>query len=71
MMEKKRAAKAEQTVLTQRGLINTPGLRLSCQILCEKDMEIRAISRLTGSGRADTGPIPSDAIAPPAVWIQV
>jgi ferredoxin len=59
---------AEKTVLTQRGLINTPDLRLSCQILCDHDMEVRAISRLTGSGRPDAGKRPADEITPPPVW---
>src|SRR3954469_11068347 len=50
---------AEQQVLTARGLT---GVRLSCQILCDHDMAVRAISRLAGSGRADAGPRPADAI---------
>src|SRR2546425_614952 len=41
---------AEKTVLTARGLYGEPGLRLSCQILCDHDMEVKAISRLAGSG---------------------
>jgi ferredoxin len=44
------------------------GVRLSCQILCDYDMTIRAISRLQGSGRPDPGPEPSPEITPPAVW---
>ena len=31
------------------------GVRLSCQILCDHDMTIRAISRLEGSGQARSG----------------
>ena len=50
---------AEQTVLVARGLT---GVRLSCQILCDHDMTVRAISRLAGSGRPDAGPRPADAI---------
>ena len=46
---------AEATRLQERGLT---GVRLSCQILCDHDMTVRAISRLTGSGRADAGPHP-------------
>ena len=60
---------AEKTVLTQRGLIGTAGLRLSCQILCDHDMNIRPISRLQGSGRADAGKRPADDIQPPPVWM--
>src|SRR5262245_61443720 len=39
---------AEKQVLAARGL---SGVRLSCQILCDHDMTVRAISRLAGSGR--------------------
>lgn len=50
---------AERAVLAARGLT---GVRLSCQILCDHDMAVRAISRLAGSGRKDVGPRPADAI---------
>src|SRR5687768_8654243 len=40
---------AEQAVLAARGLISTPGLRLSCQIVCDHDMTVQAISRQSGS----------------------
>jgi len=59
---------AEKQVLAARGLAQQPGLRLSCQILCDHDMQLKAISRLTGSGRADAGKRPADEITPPAVW---
>ena len=59
---------AEKQVLTARGLIGHPGLRLSCQILCDHDMSVRAISRLAGSGRPDPGKRPEEQITPPAVW---
>ena len=68
--EPPRMTAAERDVLTQRGLIGTPALRLSCQIVCEHDMEVRAISRLAGSGRADSGNRPDDAIQPPPVWVE-
>jgi ferredoxin len=58
---------AEKAVLTQRGL-SSPGLRLSCQILCEHDMHVKAISRMEGSGRNDAGKRPADNIEPPPVW---
>ncbi len=44
------------------------GVRLACQILCNQDMTVRAISRLEGSGRPDPGRTPEEAITPPAVW---
>jgi ferredoxin len=50
---------AERNVLAARGLT---GVRLSCQILCDHDMAVRAISRLAGSGRADAGTRPADTI---------
>jgi ferredoxin len=56
---------AERQVLAAKG---TTGVRLSCQILCDHDMTVRAISRLTGSGRPDPGPTPTEAIAPPPEW---
>jgi ferredoxin len=56
---------AEESKLRERGLT---GVRLSCQILCDHDMTVRAISRLEGSGRADAGPTPAPEITPPAVW---
>ena len=41
---------AEKERLAARALT---GVRLSCQILCDHDMTVRAISRLEGSGRPD------------------
>lgn len=51
----------EKAVLAARGLT---GVRLSCQITCDQDMAVRAISRLAGSGKKDVGPRPADAIPP-------
>ena len=56
---------AEKQVLAARGLT---GVRLSCQIVCDHDMTVRVISRLTGSGRADAGARPAESITPPPVW---
>ena len=52
---------AEQAALTRRELT---GVRLSCQIVCDHDMTVRAISRLAGSGRADAGPTPAAHVEP-------
>src|SRR6516162_11771339 len=46
--EPERMTVAERDVLAAKGL---SGVRLSCQILCDHDMTVRAISRLAGSGR--------------------
>jgi ferredoxin len=66
--EPDRMTEAEKSVMAARGLLGQPGLRLSCQILCDHDMEVRAISRLAGTGRADPGKRPADEITPPPVW---
>ena len=52
---------AERAVMAAKGLT---GVRLSCQILCDHDMAVRAISRLAGSGRADAGSTPSASMEP-------
>ena len=58
---------AEKQVLAARGL---SGVRLSCQIPCDHDMTIRAISRLAGSGRKDAGSRPDEHIQPqPVQWL--
>jgi len=57
---------AEKDKLAERGL---SGVRLSCQILVDQDMTVRAISRLEGSGRADAGSRPEPEINPDPVWV--
>jgi ferredoxin len=66
--EPDRMTVAERNVLASRGVT---GVRLSCQILCDHDIAVRAISRLTGSGRPDPGPTPASEITPPAEWMPV
>ena len=56
---------AEKEKLAERDLT---GVRLSCQIAVEDDMEVRAISRFEGSGRADSGPLPEPTIQPEPEW---
>lgn len=68
--EPAKMTQAEKDVLSARGLLDQNGLRLSCQILCDHDMAVRAISRLAGSGRADAGKRPEDQITPPPVWVE-
>ena len=64
--EPDRMTVAERDVLAARGL---SGIRLSCQIVCDHDMTVRAISRLAGSGRKDAGHEPAAEIEPPPEWI--
>ena len=56
---------AEKSVLAARGV---EGARLACQITCDQDMTVRAISRLEGSGRADPGGTPDPSIQPTPEW---
>ena len=56
---------AERERLACKGL---SGVRLSCQIVCDHDMTVRAISRLEGSGRPDPGSTPEPTIMPPPEW---
>src|SRR5438270_9719067 len=65
--EPDRMTEAEKSVLAARGLT---GVRLSCQILCDHDMTVRAISRLAGSGRPNAGNRPLADIQPqPVQWV--
>ena len=64
--EPDRMTAAEQRVLAAKG---ATGVRLSCQIPCDHDMTVRAISRLEGSGRADPGGTPATEITPPPEWM--
>ena len=65
--EPPRMTVAERQVLTAKGVT---GARLSCQIICDHDMTVRAISRLTGSGRPDPGPTPEPYITPTPEWME-
>jgi ferredoxin len=64
--EPQKQTAAEKERLAARGLT---GVRLSCQIECDHDMSVRAISRLEGTGRPDPGPTPEATITPPAEWV--
>lgn len=66
--EPSRHSQAELDCLRAREL---SGVRLSCQILCEQDMTVRAISRLAGSGRADAGgPVSPEMEPQPVQWVE-
>src|SRR3982750_2483639 len=55
-----------------QGLMGKGGVggRRSCQRTCDRDMKVRAISRLEGSGRPDPGPEPAAHITPPVEWSE-
>jgi ferredoxin len=64
--EPQRMTAAEKAKLAEKGLT---GVRLSCQIQCDHDMSVRAISRLAGSGRPDPGSRPEPEIQPEPEWV--
>ena len=64
--EPSKTTAAEKAVLEARGLT---GVRLSCQVLCDQDMTVRAISRLEGTGRPDPGGTPAETITPTPEWL--
>jgi ferredoxin len=64
--EPPRMTLAEKSRLEEKGLT---GVRLSCQIVSDHDMTVRAISRLEGSGRPDPGRTPEPSITPPPEWV--
>ncbi|MGE3276654.1 MAG: 2Fe-2S iron-sulfur cluster-binding protein [Vicinamibacterales bacterium] len=66
--EPDRMTVAEKERLAAKGL---SGVRLSCQIVCDHDMNVRAVSRLEGSGRPDPGGQPDSNITPPPDWVPV
>src|SRR4051812_18008408 len=66
--EPTKMTKAERDLLAARKLM---GVRLSCQIVCDHDMAVRAISRVSTSGRADAGGRPDAEIHPqPVEWVD-
>ena len=66
--EPSQMTQAEKDCLAARGI---SGVRLSCQIPCDHDMTVRAISRFEGSGRKDAGSPVDEAIKPePGVWVD-
>ena len=56
---------AEKNVLLAKG---ATGVRLSCQMVCDRDLTVRCISRVEGSGRPGPGNVPTTEIAPPPEW---
>ena len=66
--EPERMTAAERQVLAAKGVTNA---RLSCQMLCDHDMTVRAISRFEGSGRKDAGSPVAPQIEPPPEWVDV
>ena len=64
--EPAQGTEAELQKLAERQLV---GVRLSCQIQCQKDMKVRVVHRLSKTGRPDSGPRPAEEITPPPEWV--
>lgn len=64
--EPNQMTQAEKECLSAREL---SGVRLSCQVLCDGDMSVRAISRFAGSGRKDAGSPVSPELTPAPTWL--
>lgn len=65
--EPDKMTEAEKETLRVRE-VSDAGVRLSCQITVEEDMEVELVSRLEGSGRKDQGTPVADQIEPAPVW---
>lgn len=66
--EPNRMTEAELNKLREREVLGQ--VRLSCQILCDHDMTVRVVNRLSESGLPDPGPEPEDEITPEPVWTE-
>ncbi|MBC7785261.1 MAG: (2Fe-2S)-binding protein [Burkholderiales bacterium] len=62
--EPSKITQAEKDLLVQ-SKITEPGIRLSCQIECDRDMTIKVISPKPPAKNPNH---PADEIVPPAVW---
>jgi ferredoxin len=59
--------KAEYDKLLQEGLLDQ--VRLSCQLTCEGDMEVKPLKTLEMVEQwKDTGPAPAEEVVPEAEW---
>ena len=54
---------AERTRLAREDEL-APNIRLSCQILCENDLKVRVINRLSETDLSDAGPRPAEELQP-------
>ncbi len=61
--------RAEYDKLHQRELYGT--YRLSCQIVCDHDMQVHPGMTLQSEGWEDTGPTPEPTVTPEARWYPI
>lgn len=66
--EPDKITKAELDKLQEQG--NLGKFRLSCQILCDRDMTVNALMRVSTTELDDAGGTPEDAITPEPEWVD-
>ncbi len=64
--EPERMTEAERAKLAERDLLGQ--VRLSCQILVDRDMVVHVVNTLAASGLPDPGPTPEAFITPEPQW---
>lgn len=47
----------------------TPDYRLSCQVVCDRDMSVEPLMTLENQTWSDTGPALDEQVQPEAVWL--
>lgn len=67
--EPNQMTKAEYDKLLERNLLGQ--FRLSCQIVCDHDMEVVPQLTLESEGWSDTGPPPNTQVTPEAEWFSI
>lgn len=59
---------AEYLKLEERGLLGE--VRLSCQVLCSHDMEVKVLMTVTSEGWSEAGPSPAETVEPAERWLE-
>jgi ferredoxin len=59
---------AERDKLIEKDLLGQ--VRLSCQIVCDHDMDLRPLLMFHDSGLSDPGPAPEPYITPEPEWVN-
>lgn len=67
--EPQQMTRAEFQKLKERDLLGK--FRLSCQIVCDRDMEVMPQMTLESEGWSDTGPAPEPIVMPEAEWFPL
>lgn len=65
--EPEQMTQAEYNKLKLQGLLGQ--VRLACQILVDRDMQLRPLMTIQNSGLADPGPEPKEDVTPTPQWI--